>query len=225
MENLNLLRLKCDTYRANLSLAKVTKEKLEGKLAAAKTTIADQNKNISTLTTQLSRAQKELESEKSRVAALEKQVQASEAQKTCDALRSQVDSKTYQARVYKVALKAALKLPGVASQATYSSLLEMTERQMRKTREEKLADKEEMERLARAQEGEPRRDYCLAESALPRNDTVCGLASERHGEVAAEEPQTPGTKRGAESDSDGAPMAKIRRLTPRQSPRRIIHDD
>ncbi|KAG6017758.1 hypothetical protein E4U41_004144 [Claviceps citrina] len=211
MQDEAFLRHKCNTYKISLKLAKTTNAKLKEELSTERAALAEKDARVASLTAQVSHLQRDLLVHESRCAALEDQVRTSESQVEAErdeALRLgfEIKQKTYQARVYKTALKAAFKLPGVETQATYRSMLEITQRQLRKSLDQLLAEGPEMRTLAP-----------ILEDSVPVEF------------INPETPQTPRQKKkrrvdNPDSDPDDAPAAKMRSLTPRRSPRKILRD-
>ncbi|KAG6005604.1 hypothetical protein E4U43_000566 [Claviceps pusilla] len=263
MDNETFLRNKCTVLKINLSLARTAHDKLERQVRESRTALADQDARLASLQAEL-----HLERQASQRAA---EADAAREQQ-CQALRAQVHRQAYEVRVYKTALKAAFKLPGVAAQTTYRSILEVTDRHLRMSLGDRLAAVDEppgtlapsstsatSATSATPDGGHAARDSppgSPADHVLPRKRGPFSLqadaelktdpgpvvaANEADGRGQAPRPQgaaggntdhkpdTPrppktNAKRGTESDSDGAPASKTRRLTPRGGARKILHD-
>ncbi|KAG5978865.1 hypothetical protein E4U55_005833 [Claviceps digitariae] len=133
MDNEAYLRKKCTVYKLNISLAKTANEKLKRQVSTSRSALAERD---------------------ARVASLEAQLAKQTAQEQeCQALRAENETRAYQVRVYKTALKAAFKLPGMEGQATYRSMLEITEKQLRKSLGEKPAGGREVKTEVEVKKG------------------------------------------------------------------------
>ncbi|KAG5930106.1 hypothetical protein E4U53_002304 [Claviceps sorghi] len=251
MDTVAFLRNKCTAYKTSLDLTKSSNEKLKGQLGAERATVADRDARLKVLEARLA-TQEDL------LRARTREVQLLQGER--EALRVETEKRAYEVRVYKTALKAAFKLPGVESQATYRSMLEITQRQVRMSLGGRPAGQRDGDGEAKTPATSScagRQGLLLAESAFPRDDRVCGLGLRAFGQSVLAgknasagfgddvpggkgegEPDIPHTPKrekakkrriesDADSDSDSVEFsaAKSRRLTPRGSARRIVHDD
>ncbi|KAG6015176.1 hypothetical protein E4U54_004049 [Claviceps lovelessii] len=260
MDNEAFLRNKCTVLKINLSHARTAHDKLKRQVGECQTALADQDARLANL-------QEELHLERQTSQRATEAFAAREQE--CQALRTQVHHQAYEVRVYKTALKAAFKLPGLAAQTTYRSILMVTDRQLRKSLGERLAAADEQpETLApsstsatsaapdgghAARDSRPgspadhvlptkRGPFSLQAEAEVKTDARPVVAANEaggHGQTQRPQdaaggstdpkpdpPRTPKTnaKRGTDSDSDGAPASKTRKLTPRGRARKILHD-
>ncbi|KAG6002571.1 hypothetical protein E4U21_002954 [Claviceps maximensis] len=201
METKEYMRNKCTVYNHHLNRLKHTNEKLRQKVDASQRELADRDARLASLEARLDAERKE----SSRRQGLE-----------MEALRAEKEHAAYLVRVYKTALKATFKLPGVEAQATYRSMLEATERQMRKS----LGEEGVVGVEALVSASSP----CSSSSAADAAAAVPPGQDEH--KSTPDTPRTPDNnkKRGVDSDSDDAPAPKKRR-TPRGSARKILHDD